>query len=117
MEVGIRRVYDTPKKSEGLRVLVDRLWPRGVRKDDLHYDLWEKEIAPTAGLRKWFGHDAARWDGFREKYRKELAAPEAGERLDAIVRQAGKRRITLLYGARDPEHNHALVLADILRKR
>lgn len=116
MKVAIRRVYDDPEKDEGFRVLVDRLWPRGVRKEDLQYDLWDKDIAPTPALRKWFGHSADRWEGFHEKYRKELEEPEARERLEAIAKEAGKRRITLLYGARDPKHNHALILADAFRK-
>ena len=116
MDIGIRRVYDPPKKGEGFRVLIDRLWPRGVRKDDLEYDLWEKEIAPTPELRKWFGHSPDRWDGFREKYRKELEAPQTRQRLREILEAAGKRNITLLYGARDPEHNHALILADAFKR-
>lgn len=116
MDVDIRRVYDPQNKGEGLRVLIDRLWPRGVRKDDLQYDLWEKEIAPTPALRKWFGHSPERWEAFGDKYRKELDSPRARERLEAIAKEAGKRKITLLYGARDPEHNHALILADVLRK-
>lgn len=116
MKVEIRRVYDTPDGDEGLRVLVDRLWPRGVRKDDLQYDLWEKDIAPTPALRKWFGHAPDRWEEFHERYRKELASPEVQERLRAIAKEAGKRKITLLYGARDPDHNHALILAEAFRK-
>ncbi len=116
MKVDIRRVYDAPEGDEGLRVLVDRLWPRGVRKDELQYDLWEKDIAPTPALRKWFGHSPERWEEFHDKYRKELAQPQVQQRLKAIVKEAGKRKITLLYGARDPDHNHALILAQTLRK-
>lgn len=116
MKVDIRRVYDAPEGDEGLRVLVDRLWPRGVRKDELQYDLWEKDIAPTPALRKWFGHSPERWEEFHDKYRKELAQPQVQERLKAIVKEAGKRKITLLYGARDPDHNHALILAEAIRK-
>lgn len=116
MKVDIRRVYDAPEGDEGLRVLVDRLWPRGVRKDELQYDLWEKDIAPTPALRKWFGHSPERWEAFHDKYRKELAQPQVQERLKAIVKEAGKRKITLLYGARDPDHNHALILAEAIRK-
>lgn len=116
MKVDIRRVYDAPEGDEGLRVLVDRLWPRGVRKDELQYDLWEKDIAPTPALRKWFGHSPERWEEFHDKYRKELAQPQVQERLKAIVKEAGKRKITLLYGARDPDHNHVLILAQTLRK-
>jgi len=116
MNVGIRRVYDPPRSAEGFRVFVDRLWPRGMRKDQLEYDLWEKEIAPTPGLRKWFGHMSARWDEFGEKYRRELEKPETQERLREIIKAAGRRNITLLYGARDAEHNHALILADAIKR-
>ncbi len=116
MQVTVRRVYDPPGSHEGLRVLVDRLWPRGVSKEALKYDIWEKSIAPTPELRKWFGHAPQRWDSFREKYRKELKTAEVQERLKAILEQADKRNITLLYGARDAEHNHALILADELER-
>lgn len=116
MSIGIRRVYDPPQENEGLRILVDRLWPRGIRKEDLHYDLWEKDIAPTPALRKWFSHDPGRWKEFHEKYRQELDTPEVQHRLQAILKEAGKRKITLLYGARDAEHNHALILADAFKK-
>lgn len=116
MSIDIRRVYDPPHKEDGLRILVDRLWPRGIRKEDLHYDLWEKDLAPTPALRKWFGHDPSRWKEFHEKYRQELSKPEVQERLKAVIKEAGKRNITLLYGARDAEHNHALILADAFKK-
>ena len=116
MKVGIRRIYDPPGKGEGLRILVDRLWPRGVRKADLEYDLWEKDIAPTTELRRWFGHAPERWEAFHEKYQKELDASDVQERLQEIVKTAGKRRITLLYGARDPDHNHALILAEAIER-
>lgn len=116
MKVGIRRVYDPPGAEEGFRVLIDRLWPRGMRKDALEYDRWEKDIAPTSELRTWFGHDPERWDAFREKYREELERPENRQRLREIVRAAGKGPITLLYGARDTRHNHALILAEALER-
>ena len=113
MKVVIRRIYDAPaaKEHETYRVLVDRLWPRGVSKDDLQYEAWEKELAPTPELRKWFGHDPERWSEFVKRYRKELAGEEARERLALLLKAAGRRNITLLYGARDPEHNHALIMA------
>lgn len=114
MNVAIRRVYDPPQANEGMRILVDRLWPRGVRKSDLDYDRWEKDIAPTPALRKWFGHDPQRREDFDRKYREELARPQARERLNEIAHEAGTRRITLLYAARDPQHNHAVILADVL---
>lgn len=114
MKVGIRRVYDAPGVDEGLRVFVDRLWPRGMRKEQLDYDLWEKGVAPSPELRKWFGHDPRRWDAFRKRYLAELEVPEMKERLVGIVKSAAGRPITLLYGARDPRHNHALILAEVM---
>lgn len=116
MKVSIRRVYESPGSDEGFRILVDRIWPRGVRKEELQYDHWAKDLAPTPELRKWFGHSVQRWEGFQDKYRAELDTPEGQERLAAVAKLAGKRKITLLYGARDPEHNHALILADAFRK-
>ncbi|HLU00850.1 MAG TPA: DUF488 family protein [Burkholderiaceae bacterium] len=116
MQVDIRRVYDPPGTNEGCRVLVDRIWPRGIRKEALEYDLWAKEVAPSPALRKWFGHSPQRWEEFQKKYGEELAQPDVQERLRAIVKDAGKKKLTLLYGARDPEHNHALILADALRR-
>lgn len=113
MKVGMRRVYDSPESDEDLRVLVDRVWPRGISKDKA--DLWLKDIAPSADLRKWYGHVPERWPAFRQKYLKELAGnPEAV----AELRKAGRgRAVTLLYGARDRERNQAVVLAGYLRKR
>lgn len=116
MEFGIRRAYEPPGKDEGFRILVDRLWPRGLRKDELEFDLWAKELAPTPELRRWFAHSPQRWKSFQEKYARELDAPELRERMKTIADQAGERRITLLYGARDPDHNHALILAEAFRK-
>lgn len=112
MKVRIRRVYDPPGLGEELRVLVDRLWPRGVAKDKV--DLWLKEIAPSNELRKWYGHVPERWPAFRDKYRKEL-----GHNTDAVaqLRKAAKgKNVTLLYGARDRERNQAVVLAEFLSK-
>lgn len=114
MKVGIRCVYEAPGVNEGLRVFVDRLWPRGMRKDQLEYDLWEKGVAPSPELRKWFGHDPCRWNAFRERYLAELELPGTREHLFRIVKMAAGRPITLLYGARDPRHNHALILAEVL---
>lgn len=113
MKVGMRRIYDPPEPGEDLRVLVDRVWPRGISKDKA--DLWLKDIAPSAGLRKWYGHVPERWTSFRQKYLKELSDnPEAV----AALRKAGRgRAITLLYGARDRERNQAVVLAEYLHKK
>jgi len=118
MKVVIRRIYDTAgtNEQETYRVLVDRLWPRGVRKADLQYEAWEKDLAPSPELRKWFGHDPKRWDEFGKRYRKELASKESQQRLAALLAAAADRDITLLYGARDPKHNHALVLAKELER-
>ena len=111
--VAIKRVYDSQPEGEGQRVLVDRIWPRGLSKEKLGDVLWLKEIAPSTELRKWFGHTPERWAKFRKRYRAELKAnPEAVSKLRAL----GKRgKITLLYSARDEEHNQAVVLAEYIR--
>ena len=112
--VQIKRIYDAPDQSDGVRVLVDRLWPRGVTKKAASLDLWMKELAPSTELRKWFSHDPARWEGFRQRYRRELR--KRGTQLAALKAQAAKRRVTLLYGARDTVHNEAVVLQEALSK-
>lgn len=111
-DVRVKRIYDPPDGKDGARVLVDRLWPRGVSKERARLRLWLKEIAPSDDLRRWFGHDPARFAEFVRRYGAELAAnDEAVGRLEELVK-AG--RVTLLYGARDTEHNEARVLADYL---
>lgn len=112
--VQIKRVYDPPRKADGCRVLVDRIWPRGLSKAEAQIDLWMKDIAPSTELRKWFNHDPARWKSFQEKYRAELR--QLGEQLDELRARARKGRITLVYGAKDTEHNQALVLQDVLTR-
>jgi uncharacterized protein YeaO (DUF488 family) len=113
--IDIARVYGLPACSRGARFLVDRLWPRGIRKEDIPLEGWLKDAAPSTALRKWFGHDPARWSVFRKRYEAELAAhPEGWQPLLAAAR---KRPVTLLYAAKDPEHNHALVLQAFLRRR
>jgi uncharacterized protein YeaO (DUF488 family) len=115
MTFQIKRVYEPTADSDGQRVLVERLWPRGLRKVDAKLTLWMKEIAPSVTLRSWFDHDPARFVEFGRRYRKELAA--AREPL-AELRQLGKDDIvTLLYAARDPRVNHAIVLLSVLRRR
>ncbi len=106
--VRLKRAYDPPAPDDGLRVLVDRLWPRGLKRDEAKVDLWLKDAAPSTDLRRWFGHDPARWPGFQERYRAELAGNAALEELRGIVKQG--RRVTLLFGAKDTEHNNAVVL-------
>lgn len=112
--IAIKRIYDAPSKNDGLRILVDRLWPRGVKKEDAAIDEWSKELAPSAGLRKWFNHDPEKWVGFQERYKEELKQNPA---LEAFVkRHSGVRKITLLFGARDEEHNQAAVLREVLQQ-
>ena len=107
----IKRIYEPPHADDGKRVLVDRLWPRGVSKDEAELDLWLKPVAPSADLRKWFGHDPARWDEFTRRYRAELA--DNSEAVDQLRHMHGK--VTLLYAAHDEQHNQALVLLDFLQ--
>ena len=112
--VQIKRVYDAPAESDGLRVFIDRLWPRGLSKATFQYDLWSKDLAPTPALRTWFGHKPEHWDGFRRDYAAELQDAQAQAHMQKVFDAADGRRITLVYGAKDPEHNHALILADAL---
>ena len=112
LRVQLKRAYDPPLPRDGMRVLVDRLWPRGVRKAKAHIDLWLKDIAPSTALRQWFGHDPARWSEFRRRYRAELKRqPEALAQLRKLARQ---RRITLVFGAHDERRNQAVVLKEVL---
>jgi uncharacterized protein YeaO (DUF488 family) len=113
MTFQIKRIYEPATRSDGARVLVDRLWPRGVRKSNAHIDHWMKDVAPSPRLRIWFGHRPERFAEFKKRYVKELTGnPELAE-----LRRLGKGRlVTLLYGARDPDVNHAVVLASVLRK-
>lgn len=107
----IKRIYAPPSGDDGQRVLVDRIWPRGVRRDEAALTLWLKEIAPSTPLRKWFGHDPARWTEFGKRYRQELDANPAVGELRALI---DKGAVTLLYAASDEKHNHALALARYL---
>ncbi|MBU6323292.1 DUF488 family protein [Patescibacteria group bacterium] len=108
--ITIKRAYEKPEKSDGRRVLVDRLWPRGVSKAKLKLDAWEKELAPSAALRIWFGHDPKRWSEFKKRYKAELKTHAA--ELRTLKKSA--KRLSLVYGAKDAEHNHALVLQEAL---
>ncbi|WP_269499323.1 DUF488 domain-containing protein [Castellaniella sp. S9] len=110
--VRIKRVYEEAAEADGFRVFVDRLWPRGVSKDAFHYDLWCKDLAPSPALRTWFGHKPEHWDGFREGYASELHEAACQRAMGEVFAAAKGRPITLVYGARDPEHNHALILAE-----
>jgi uncharacterized protein YeaO (DUF488 family) len=116
--IQVKRAYEPVLASDGYRVLVDRLWPRGLRKEDARLDEWLKELAPSDALRKWFGHDPSRFQGFRERYARELHEnPAAGELLDALATRAARETVTLVYSAHDEEHNNAVVLAEEIARR
>lgn len=108
----VKRVYEPVAKTDGTRVLVDRLWPRGVTKQAAHVALWLKDVAPSPALRKWFGHDPARWNEFRRRYRDELKHNEAA--LAQLRKLGANGRVTLIFSAHDPVHNQARVLAEYL---
>ncbi len=115
--VRLRRAYDEPTADDGYRVLVDRLWPRGRTKEVLRLDSWVRDLGPSTDLRKWFGHDPARWPEFRKRYLAELAEATRSQVLDDLAERAHKGPITLVYGARDVEHNDAQVIAEVLERR
>jgi len=110
--VRLKRVYEPPASDDGVRVLVDRLWPRGLRKADADVAHWMKDLAPSSELRRWFGHDPERWQEFRRRYASELQRHTA--ELDELRELARRRTVTLLFGARDEQHNDAVVLRDAL---
>jgi uncharacterized protein YeaO (DUF488 family) len=114
VDVRLKRAYEPPSTSDGYRVLVDRLWPRGVRKKRARLDEWEKELAPSTELREWFAHEPARFAEFRRRYTDELRSERP--RLAALRRRAREGTLTLVYSARDEQHNDAVVLADVLRR-
>jgi uncharacterized protein YeaO (DUF488 family) len=114
--IRIKRVYEKPMKEDGWRVLVDRLWPRGMKKEAANVDVWMKDVAPSNSLRKWFGHKPEKWSEFEKRYRGELAKKK--ELLGALRKMAKDHgTLTLLFGAKDEEHNQAVVLADKLKTR
>lgn len=112
MELKIKRVYEEPAKGDGKRILVDRLWPRGLTKEKASIDLWLKDIAPTTELRKWFGHDPDKWKEFKKRYHQELKNNK--EQVSILYEELKKRAVTLVYGAKDEQHNEALVLKEWL---
>lgn len=111
--IHLKRVYEAPSENDGTRVLVERLWPRGLTKERAAVDLWLKDVAPSPELRKWFGHDPARWEQFQECYRRELR--EKMDVLRLLNQKAKEGPVTLIYAARDVEHNGALVLQRFLQ--
>ncbi len=118
MEILLKRAYEEPGNADGFRVLVDRLWPRGKKKIDLRLNAWAKEIAPSPELRKWFDHDPKRWLEFCKRYRLELKSPKAKTAVADIVRAAQNHSaITLIYAAKDTEHNEAVVLRTVFKRK
>ncbi len=113
MKIQIKRIYDPPGDDDGLRVLVDRLWPRGVKKEEASVDVWAKELAPTTELRQWFDHDSSKFGEFRSRYLKELDDKDDVARK--LIEDANCRTLTLLFAARDRSCNHAVVLLDYLK--
>jgi uncharacterized protein YeaO (DUF488 family) len=116
MSVRIRRVYDPPEEADGLRVLVDRLWPRGLKKESARIDLWFRELAPSTPLRKWFGHEPAKWVEFQRRYFAELDARKP-ETIETLLTHARSGTVTLLFAARELEHNNAVALQRYLETR
>lgn len=111
--IKLKRIYEKAEKNDGYRILVDRLWPRGILKEKARIDLWFKEIAPSDYLRKWFGHDPKKWPAFQKKYKSEIMAnKDAFDKLKTIVKK--RKNITLLYAAKDKEHNNAIVINNLL---
>lgn len=114
-QIQVKRIYEEPNRSDGFRVLVDRLWPRGISKERAALDLWMKTVAPSTELRQWFGHDPNRWKEFVKRYRAELR--DHPSELAELRSRANKGALTLLFGARDSEHNEAIVLKEALEQR
>ena len=114
MPVNIRRAYDKPRARDGIRILVDGLWPRGASEADLKISAWEKAIAPSKALRGWYGHDAAKWPEFCKRYREELKESPRKEALDRLIAMAGQGNLTLVFGARDANHSNAAVIAEVI---
>jgi uncharacterized protein YeaO (DUF488 family) len=115
MSIDVKRAYDPPASSDGYRVLVDRIWPRGVAKEGLKVDAWLKEVAPSTALRKWFGHDPKKWDEFMRRYARELEPHAAA--LEQLVEHARAGHVTLVFAAKDAEHNNAVALREYLQGR
>jgi uncharacterized protein YeaO (DUF488 family) len=115
MDIGTKRVYEPANPSDGFRVLVDRIWPRGMTKEQAQADVWLKDAAPSTALRKWFGHDQSKWEGFKSRYFSELdAQPEV---VAMLLDETAKGRVTLLFSARDADHNQAVALREYLLSR
>ena len=117
MPLEVKRAYEDPSGNDGRRILVDGLWPRGIRKEDAKIDQWLKAIAPSSALRKWYGHRPEKWEEFRSRYRAELAASPRKELLEQLASAAKNEKVTLIFGARDAEHSNAAVIAEAILQR
>ena len=115
--IRVKRIYSEAQRQDGIRILVDRVWPRGFSKERARIDEWRKDLAPSTALRKWFGHDPAKWAGFRARYRKELRESDAMEALKGLAARTRHKTITLVYSAADEQHNQAVVLKEFLEHR
>lgn len=116
MRVALKRAYEVPEPQDGIRVLVDRLWPRGASKERAHIDLWLKEVAPSDALRRWYGHDPSRFVEFRRRFQAELAAGEGHAGIERLRELSRKGPVTLVFAARDVEHSNATILRDLLQE-
>ncbi len=114
--VRLKRIYEPVAPEDGARYLVERLWPRGLRREDAHLTAWLRDVAPSPELRRWFGHDPTRWEEFRRRYRAELAQPEKRALVQELVTAARRGPVTLVFAARDTEHNAAVVLKEVLEE-
>lgn len=115
MRIKTKRAYDTPAKNDGRRILVDGIWPRGIKKEDLDLDEWMKEIAPSKDLRQWFGHDPEKWEVFKNKYFDELKDKE--DLVEKLTDYAGEKTLSLVFAAKDTEHNNAVALKEFLEQK
>jgi uncharacterized protein YeaO (DUF488 family) len=115
MNIQLKRVYEEPRDTDGKRILIDRLWPRGVTKAKAQIDIWLKDIAPSTELRTWFGHDPSKWDDFKQRYKNELK--NNSEAVSKLLEHMSQGKVTFVYSAKDKEHNDAVVLAEYLGER
>jgi len=116
MSIATKRAYDAPSAADGYRVLVDGLWPRGIKKEKLKLSEWMRPIAPSTELRQWYGHQPERWDEFRKRYRKELQAPDKKVLVEKLIERARQEKVTLIFAAHEAEHCNAGALAEIIRQ-
>ncbi|MDO8689014.1 MAG: DUF488 family protein [Dehalococcoidia bacterium] len=110
----VRRVYDPPDSEDGVRILADRLWPRGLKKEDARLDGWRKDLAPSDGLRQWFGHEPEKWEEFKSRYRRELAEAGKDQELRALAARSATETVTILYGSKERRYNNAVALREFI---